>query len=287
MHKGTRAASLRRLLLHARYEVLPTPGIEEVVATHVPVGHTVTVTASPAKGLESTLLLCERLAARGYDAVPHLAARMMSGRAELTDVTERLRQAGVTTIFVPAGDADPVGPYAGALDLLEELEAMGNPFSCVGITGYPESHPTIHDDVTIQALWDKRRHATQLVSNLVFDPGVLTGWVRRVRARGVTTPILVGLPGPVDRTKLLLMATKIGVGDSTRFLAKNRGAFARIAVPGGYDPMRLLTRAAGVLGEADMNVLGLHLFTFNQVAETEAWRLQQLARLDAGAAVEG
>jgi methylenetetrahydrofolate reductase (NADPH) len=277
---------VRRLLGNVRYEVLPTSRIEEVVTAHLPSGRTVTVTASPSKGLEATLVLSERLAARGYDVVPHLAARMVSGRSELTEVTERLKGAGVTTIFVPAGDADPVGPYVGALDLLEELAAIGSPFPQVGITGYPESHPTIYDDVTIQALWDKRRHATQIVSNLTFDPGVLGGWVRRIRARGVTTPVLVGLPGPVDRTKLLLMATKIGVGDSTRFLAKNRGASARIAVPGGYDPMRLLTRAAEALEADDMNVVGLHLFTFNQVAETEAWRLRQLARLDAGAAGE-
>ena len=283
MQTRTRAA-VRRLLENVRYEVLPTSRIEDHVATHLPVGSTVTVTASPSKGLEATLALSERLAARGYDVVPHLAARMISGRSELADVAGRLRQAGVTTIFVPAGDADPCGPYAGALELLDDLAAIGNPFAHVGITGYPESHPTIHDDVTVQTMWDKRRHATQIVSNLTFDPGVLGGWVRRVRARGVTTPILVGLPGPVDRAKLLSMATKIGVGESTKFLAKNRGVFARIAVPGGYDPMRLLTRAANVLGSDELNVSGLHLFTFNQVAETEAWRLHQLARLGTGAA---
>jgi len=274
----TRADVVRRLLANARYEVLPTPRIEEVVAAHLPAGRTITVTASPAKGLEATLALTERLALRGYDVVPHLAARMISGRSELAEIAQRLQQAGVTTVFVPAGDADPVGPYAGALDLLDDLAAIGNPFAQVGITGYPESHPTIHDDVTVQTMWDKRRHATQIVSNLTFDSRVLSGWVQRVRERGVTTPILVGLPGPVDRTKLLSMATKIGVGESTRFLAKNRGVFARIAVPGGYDPLRLLNRAAGVLGDERMNVSGLHLFTFNQVAETEAWRRAQLAR---------
>ena len=36
---------------------------------------TVTVTASPVKGLEPTVDLAERLAARGYRVVPHLAAR--------------------------------------------------------------------------------------------------------------------------------------------------------------------------------------------------------------------
>ncbi len=97
----------------------------------------------------------------------------------------------------------------------------------------------------------------------------------------MTTPILVGLPGPVERTKLLAMAARIGVGESTRFLAKNTRLFARIAAPGGFDPMRLLARAAPVLGDASMGVAGLHLFTFNQVAETEAWRRDQLARLGA------
>jgi len=275
----TRSDVVRRLLDNARFEVLPTARVEEAVVTHLLPGRTVTVTASPSKGLEATLALTERLAARGYDVVPHLAARMIAGRSELAEIADRLRGSGVTTVFVPAGDADPVGSYAGSLDLLADLVAIGSPFAEVGITGYPESHPTIHDDVTVQTMWDKRRHATQIVSNLTFDPRVLGSWVQRVRARGVTTPILVGLPGPVDRTKLLTMATKIGVGESTKFLAKNRGVFARIAVPGGYDPMRLLTRAAGVLGDDRMDVRGLHLFTFNQVAETEAWRRDQLARL--------
>jgi len=276
----TRADVVRRLLANARFEVLPTARIEDAVATHLLPGSTVTVTASPSKGLEATLALSERLAARGYDVVPHLAARMISGRSELAEIAERLRAADVTTVFVPAGDADPVGGYASAIDVLADLVAIGSPFAQVGITGYPESHPTIHDDVTVQTMWDKRRHATQIVSNLTFDPRVLGSWVQRVRARGVTTPILVGLPGPVDRTKLLTMATKIGVGESTKFLAKNRGVFARIAVPGGYDPMRLLNRAAGVIGDERMFVTGLHLFTFNQVAETEAWRRAQLARCD-------
>ncbi len=274
----TRADVVRRLLANARFEVLPTARVQEAVATHLPPGCTVTVTASPSRGLEATVALTERLAACGYDVVPHLAARMIAGRSELVEITARLRESGVTTVFVPAGDADPVGSYCGALDLLDDLVAIGNPFAQVGVTGYPESHPAIHDDVTVQTMWDKRRYATQIVSNLTFDPRVLSSWVQRVRARGVTTPILVGLPGPVDRTQLLSMATKIGVGESTRFLAKNRGAFARIAAPGGYDPLRLLTRAAGVLGDDQMFVSGLHLFTFNQVAETEVWRRAQLAR---------
>lgn len=276
----TRAEVLESLLTGARYEVLPTRSVVDEAHRHLPTGATVTVTASPAKGMEETLDITERLAALDFDVVPHLAARMINGDSHLAEITHRLQLAGVTNVFVPAGDSDPEkGAYRSALQVLEALAAAGNPFAGVGITGYPESHPSITDDLTIQAMWDKRHHATQIVSNLTFDPDVLASWVARVRARNVHLPILIGLPGPVERMKLLRMATKIGVGESARFLAKNGGIFARIAAPGGYDPLRFLGLAAQTLGLPQMNVAGLHLFTFNQVAETESWRIDQLERL--------
>ncbi|HYO41025.1 MAG TPA: methylenetetrahydrofolate reductase [Nocardioidaceae bacterium] len=273
-------AVLADLLSTARYEVLPTGTIEDKVLAHVPVGTTLTVTASPAKGIEATLALAERLARHGYPAVPHLAARMITGRTELSEICERMREAGVRTVFVPGGDQDPpAGEYTSALDLLEDLTALGRPFPEVGITGYPESHPTISDDLTVQSMWDKRRHATQVVSNLTFDPSTIRSWLDRMRARGVVMPMLLGMPGPIDRAKLLAMATKIGVGDSTRFLAKHKGTLARLAAPGGFTGERFLEQCAPVLARPEALVAGLHVYTFNQVAETEAWRKAYLDRL--------
>lgn len=271
---------LRRLLAHARYEVLPTAPCEQLVLESLPPGFTVTITASPSKGLEATLDLTERLAAHGYDVVPHLAARMVAGRSELAEICARLVPLGVRTVFVPAGDADPpAGDYHASLDLLEDLAELGRPFPNVGVTGYPESHPSIADDLTVQAMWDKRRFATEVVSNLTFDPATLQSWVRRMRERGITLPLLVGVPGPVDRTKLLMMATKIGVGESTRFLAKHRGTLTRLAAPGGFTGERFLERSAPALTAPTALVAGLHVFTFNQVAETERWRQAMLDRL--------
>ena len=173
-------------------------------------------------------------------------------------------------MFVPAGDADPVGDYRDALGLLEDLAELGAPFEHIGITGYPESHPSIHDDVTVQSMWDKRLHATHIVSNLTFSAAVVRTWITRLRARGVTTPVLLGVPGPVERSKLLAMATKIGVGESTRFLAKNKGLFARIAAPGGFTGERFVLDCAQSVGGPSAGVEGLHVFTFNQIAETES-----------------
>ena len=100
-------------------------------------------------------------------------------------------------------------------------------------------------------MWDKRRYATHIVSNLTFDPDAIKVWVRRMRDRGITMPLLLGLPGPVERTKLLAMATKIGVGESTRFLVKHKGTLARLAAPGGFTGERFLEQCAPALAAPD------------------------------------
>jgi methylenetetrahydrofolate reductase (NADPH) len=240
---------------------------------------TVTVTASPVKGLEPTVALAERLAGQGYRVVPHLAARSVESQQHLDAIVARLTSSGIQDVFVPGGDAtDPLGPFDGALPLLERLTEMGRPFVRVGITGYPESHPKIDDDITVQAMWDKRKHATYIVSNVCFDPAGLGRWIRRVRARGVTLPLYVGLAGPAERNKLLKMAAVAGAAESARFITRHPGWILRFWAPGGYSPDRFLDRAAGVLTSPEAGVAGLHLFTFNQLQPAEQWRQAALGR---------
>ena len=54
----------------------------------------------------------------------------------------------------------------------------------------------------------------------------------------------------------------------------------RFAAPGGYSPEKLLTRTGNALTDPASGVAGLHLFTFNQIAETESWRRSLLDRLE-------
>jgi methylenetetrahydrofolate reductase (NADPH) len=265
-----------------RYEVLPAPSAEQAVLDWVPPELTITITASPAKGLEPTLALTERLTGHGYRAVPHLSARLVRDPAHLAEIVARLMAAGVDDVFVPAGDADPpAGQFHSALDLLAELTAMGRPFARVGITGYPESHPKIEDDITVQAMWDKRHHAAYIVSNVCFDAATLTRWLTRIRARGITLPVLVGLAGPLERTRLLRLAAVSGVAESARFLAGHADWLVRLGLPGGYSPERLLDRAGPALADPALGVAGLHIFTFNQVRQTEQWRRALLKKAGA------
>ena len=272
-------SSLRELLSGPRYEVIPAKATEQAVAEWVPAGMTVTVTASPVKGLDPTIEVAERLAARGYRVVPHLAARSVASEAHLDEIVARLKAVGCDDVFVPGGDAaHPAGPFDSALPLLERLAEMGSPFSRIGITGYPESHPKIHDDLTIQAMWDKRRYASYIVSNVCFDAAGLGRWIGRIRARGVTLPLYVGLAGPTERSRLLRMAAVAGASESARFITRHPGWILRFWVPGGYNPDRFLDRAAPAITAPGAVVAGLHLFTFNQLQPAEQWRRAALER---------
>ena len=256
-----------------RYEVLPVDGIEAQVIAHVPHDVTLTVTASPARGLEATLGVTERLAGEGYRVVPHLSARLVRDAAHLEEIVARLDAAGVHEAFVPAGDATEPGQFPDAASLLRALR--GAHLAQLGITGYPESHHFISDETTISAMFEKAPMATYIVSQICFDPATIEWWVRAVRERGTTLPIWIGVPGIVHNTKLLRISMKIGLGESARFLRAHRAWLKRL-VTHTFSPDPLLRALAPLLADPAANVAGLHVFTFNELERTERWRQRTL-----------
>jgi methylenetetrahydrofolate reductase (NADPH) len=260
--------------------VIPVDGVDQEVLRHVPPELTVTITSSPSRGPDATLALAERLTGRGYKVVPHLAARLIADRAQLREVLGRIQSLGIHEVFVVAGDLDePLGPFEGAATLLRAMAEVGHGLEEVGITGYPESHPFISDETTIQAMFEKAPYATYIVSQICFDPVVIARWLRRVRERGVELPIYVGLPGPVDPVRLLRLSARIGLGESARFLRGHGSWLRRLTLPRGYRPGSLLERLAPDLARPDNRVAGLHLFTFNELEQSEAWRSTEIERL--------
>jgi methylenetetrahydrofolate reductase (NADPH) len=263
-----------------RYEVLPTDDVEERVLAAVPREVIITITASPRRGIEATIGLAERLAGHGYQVVPHISARLIRDQAHLREVLDRVTALGRNEIFVVAGDAkEPAGEFPDSVSLLTALMNEPHGLKEIGVTGYPERHSFIDDDLTIQAMWDKRRIATYIVSNLCFDPRVVKKWVGRVRRRGVLLPIHIGLAGVADPAKLLRISSRIGVIDSARFLRGHSNWFLRMVQPGGYDPGRFVAGLLPDLAAPDRKVAGLHVFTFNEIEPTERWRQDTLARL--------
>ncbi len=280
MMQQTEKEALAAALRHPRYEVIPLEGIEEEVAEHVPRDIKLTVTASPKKGIEATLDLTERLLQLGFRVTPHIAARLVVDNAHLEDILQRMDGMGVREVFVIAGDEEePAGEFEGAVDLLRAMAEVGHSFEEVGISGYPESHPVISDETTIQAMYEKAPYASYIVSQICFNPKVIAGWVRAVHERGVGLPIYVGMPGVVSNQKLLHISTRIGLGESSRFLKKHSNWLLRMFLPGGYNPDNLIEGLVPYLADPWYKISGFHVYTFNELKRLEAWRRERLESL--------
>jgi methylenetetrahydrofolate reductase (NADPH) len=274
-------AALTNLLAAPTFELIPLKNALDQAAL-LPPGATVSVTASPTKGLEATVALAAQLRADGFRVVPHLSARMVRDRSHLCDLIAALRDAGVDRAFVVGGDEKEPGAYVDGLALLRELAEVGHPFTEIGIPSYPQGHAFIADGPLLDALHAKAEFATYMTTQLCFDPTAISTWLAARRAEGLTLPVHIGVPGVAEPQKLLALAARIGVADTHRFLAKNVRFVARLVRSGGfYRPDALLEGIAPTLADPAANVTGFHLYLFNAVEATEGWRQAKLAQLRA------
>lgn len=281
--RGIESSSAREALAgligNVSYEVMPFKKTEDDVLKHVPTHIQLTITVTEAKGLEPTLGLSERLSARGYGVNPHLPARQIRDRQELSEIVARLREASIHRVFVVGGDAaEPAGEFADSASLLRALDEMGRPLE-VGVTGYPEGHARIPEADLWEALRKKAAYSSRIVTQICFSADTTLRWAREVAAGGILVPIIVGIPSPVSRQKLVRISAGIGLGQSARFLQKQPGLVKKFFTPGGFSPNRLLRELAIGQAAAPTNIQGLRMFTFNEIAGTEKWRKEMLASL--------
>jgi methylenetetrahydrofolate reductase (NADPH) len=273
--------ALAAVLRAPTFELVPLRNALDQAA-FLPAGATVSVTASPAKGLEATVALCEQLQRLGFRAVPHLAARQVRDRAHLAELVAWLAGAGVDRAFVVGGDAKEHGDYPDGLALLRGLAELGPLPAQIGIPCYPQGHAFIADAALLESLHAKAGFATSMTTQLCFDPIAIGTWLQARRAEGLTVPARVGVPGVAEPHRLLAISARIGVADTHRFLTKNVRFVARLLRSGGfYRPDGLVEGLGPVVADPAAGIVGLHLFTFNAVEATERWRREYLVRLEA------
>jgi methylenetetrahydrofolate reductase (NADPH) len=273
--------AVRAALQRPRYELVPTDDVLDQVE-HLPSEAMLTVTSSARRGVGRTFAVCEALIRAGFPTVPHVAARLIRDGAHLDETLDRARQAGMTEAFVVGGDpATPAGPFDSAGSLLAALCERDSPFERVGVAGYPEGHPRIDAERLWDVLRAKQPLASYVVTQMCFDAAAIALWVAEARRRRIHLPVLVGIPGATTPGHLMRVATKIGVGESSRFLRRHLGLLSRVFLPGAYQPDDLVDGLSSLLGEPAVDVRGFHIYTFNQVERTESWRRRALAAVNA------
>lgn len=269
---------LEHILQNPKYEAIPMKGIEKQIQ-YIPSYSKVSVTCSPTKGIAETLRLSSEIAEQvgGENIIPHLAARLMESPEHVSETLATLRDLGVKEIFIVGGDApDPAGPYLGSYDLVKEIADQTDDFK-LGVTCYPEGHATISDEVLMEDLLRKQPYASYMATQMCFDAEVIGKWLMDMRAKGVTLPCHVGVPGVIDMVKLIKISTRIGIGDSLKYLQKHAGNVLKLM--GGYNPDMLIKGLMPYIENPEANIEDFHIYSFNQIEKTENWRAKKLASL--------
>ena len=270
----------RRLIENARYEVIPLKSLHDQIP-HLPAGCSVSVTCSPTKGIEPTLELSAELNGAGHHAVPHIAARLVTGRDHVEKIAARLNEHAITRDLRRRWRPRPGRP------LRRRPVADARPAAAVPhrshrrlpvVSRSPHGHPRRALDEALlakQALIAELGLQAFTSTQMCFNVKRIEHWLVRQRARGFVVPVHLGVPGAVDRARLLSLGTRLGIGSSLRYLRKNSGAILRMFSPKSYDPNKLITPISRRADE--LNITGLHVFTFNSIESTAAWQRKSLS----------
>jgi methylenetetrahydrofolate reductase (NADPH) len=213
----------------------------------------------------------------GLRPVPHVSARRLRSRDELAEFLAALAEVGASDeIFVVAGDpAEPEGPFDDALSVIRSGALADHGVRRVGVAGYPGGHPKIDDEVlwkVIREKWTALREQNlecSVISQFGFDTAPVVDWIGKLRSRGVTCPVRVGVPGPAGAGRLLRYARQLGVQSSASVVQKYGFSLAGLLRTAG--PGRFIEGLAQELDTDRHGMVALHFYTFGGVRATAEW----------------
>ena len=272
----------QRLLEGMTYELIPLKNLADQ-SMFLPAGSTVSVTCSPAKTVDDTLDLCAHYGGQGFTVIPHLTARMVEDEEHVARLARRNTELGIRTVFCIGGDAEPRGPFTDTAGFLRSFLDRRPEIDTVGVGTYPDRHATIPDQALVDGHVEKQEMIREaglggyMATQMCFDATTIADWLKGRRDAGVDLPCHLGVPGAIDRTRLLTISIRLGIGHSARYLKKNSASVIRLLSPGGYNPSKLVEPLSGVAAELD--IVGVRGITFDAVGTAEGWRQKALQKL--------
>jgi methylenetetrahydrofolate reductase (NADPH) len=260
----------------------PTAAEIEEVARIIGRGRPLYLSAVPAQSYEEHADKAALVRRAGLEPVIHLTARRLSSAQQLNDFLKRLRgEADVSTVLALAGDVAQQGPYQDALALIRDGALQQAGITELGISAYPEGHPSIAGEALDAALRNKIAAAREtglklhIVSQFSFDPEAVVGWLKRLRAAGIAAPVRVGMAGPTGLTALLRYARRCGVKASMTGLVKGTAAslLGHLGSVGPDSILDALEAARHEIGDAHP-----HYFSFGGLAATARYAQEQIKK---------
>jgi methylenetetrahydrofolate reductase (NADH) len=223
-----------------------------------------------------------RLARDGFEVMPHFPARIIDDAAMLEDWIKRYSgEAGVASALVLAGGlARPVGAFESSMQLLETGLFEKHGFTRLHVAGHPEGNADIDPRGSTEAVdaaldWKQdyaARTGTQMAiaTQFAFDARPVIDWADRLKARGITLPIHVGVAGPAKLQTLIKYAVACGVGPSLSVLQKRAKDLTKLLKP--FEPTDVLTAlAAHKAAQPDSLITQAHVFPLGGIRASAEW----------------
>ncbi len=242
----------------------------------IPAETPVAVTFLPGEAQEARVAAAMAVRELGFEPMPHFSARRILSEDDFEGYLRAVvRDAGVRRCFIVAGDPpEPQGPFFDTMALISTGAFERAGIQAIGIGGHPEVHPVMSQ----QQCWDiletkireieRRGMAPLVVTQFGFDPDAFLGWLRQLRARGIDTPVRIGIPGPAGIKTLLRFAARCGVGASASVMAKYGLSITNLL--GSAGPDKLVDAFAAKLGDEHGRVR-LHFYPFGGLMKTVEW----------------
>jgi len=208
----------------------------------------------------------------GLETAAHLTC-VGHSQNELKDILTELQQKGIENIVALRGDP-PKGetrftPAPNGFRYASELTAFirKNFQFSIGVAGYPEKHiesPSLESD--IQHLKEKIEAGGDFViTQLFFDNAHYYSYVKRLRALGVTVPVVAGIMPITDVEQTKRFTTMCGASIPAPLLAKLESAATDKEKIAEIGVEHSVSQCQDLL---ENKVPGIHFYTLNKSRST-------------------
>ena len=242
----------------------------------IPVGTTVCVPYLPRES--DAVRLSALTAARhmGLEPMPHISARRIKSTAELEIFVKRaVMEAQVTRCLLIAGDPKtPLGPFSDVQGLLDTGIFERHGITQIGLAGHPEGHAAMNES----QCWDVLARKCQNISTRGMEPIIMTqfsfdvdtvlAWIKKLRVKGMTQPVRIGVPGPAGVSVLVKYAAMCGVSSCASVFAKYGISIGRLLATVGPDAF---VRQIPNHHNDDLGEIHFNFFTFGGAEKTVEW----------------
>jgi len=248
-------------------------------ATRVYVAH---IEGTP---IEDMIATAKRLAAEGYDVMPHFPARIIKDEATLRNwIAMYQGEADIEQALLLAGGVTtPHGDYHSSMQLLESGAFGDAGFKRLHVAGHPEGNKDIDPDGAMtnvdaalrwkQAFSDTSDAEMAITTQFCFEAKPVIDWANDLAANGITLPIHIGVAGPAKLQTLIKFSIACGVGKSLRVLQRRAKDLTKLLLP--FSPNEFLAElAAHKVQNPQLNISHVHFFPLGGIKINAKWAIE-------------